>query len=515
MNEQKTNGWGAYQNKKKEIEKLKKQIVVQDLNNYGEIISVDEKNNFKHVSKQINPFRFPNKIKNEEIIKLVVKDEYKLKISEEDLKEVLKEVLNEENLQEEKISDEILKQESENKETENEEILSEETENEEIISEETENEEILSEETENEEILTKSEEIEQDKKDILKEFNKHILKKSKNTEIINNLIKENETKKIELENRISELTKEYETTLSLNNKKINKLQKRNNTIEELINLLKIDNSIILENDKEGEGKEKSKYEKMSDKCSIINIMKNAFNKQQEQGIKIDNVNFENKICNELIDTNCNEIIENNNTNCNDINYNEIIVDDVKYAIVKRIKEHDYLTDYITYKIINNRNNKKNYKKSKYHCIFCWRKLKWSVFKGKWCDFYCSECDEIVINFTSKIIYKNKILMPHQINIRGLTLKIDEEIVLDVKQEGEKIYINDTMHYDYICWRYLKNNYIYILNSSSWRILDDKYTSPFKDKPTIKYNDVLLTVEEEITENGKYYKCLINDIYLIL
>lgn len=301
--------------------------------------------------------------------------------------------------------------------------------------------------------------------------------------------------------------------MSLNNKKINKLQKRNNTIEELINLLKIDNGIVLENDKEGEGKEKSKYEKISDKCFIINIMKNAFNKQQEQGIKIDNVNFENKICNELIDTNCNEIIENNNTNCNDINYNEIIVDDVKYAIVKRIKEHDYLTDYITYKIINNRNNKKNYKKSKYHCMFCWRKLKWSVFKGKWCDFYCSECDEIVINFTSKIIYKNKILMPHQINIRGLTLKIDEEIELDIERKIEIIFINDSK--EYIYWQYVKDNYIYTRKENSRRVFDDKYISPYKDTPIIKYNDVLLTVEEEITENSKYYKCLINDIYLIV
>ena len=77
MNQEKPSGWGAYQNKKKEIEKLKKQIVVQEINSYGDIISLDEKNNFKPVFTNINPFRFPNKIKNEEIIELVIKENEK------------------------------------------------------------------------------------------------------------------------------------------------------------------------------------------------------------------------------------------------------------------------------------------------------------------------------------------------------------------------------------------------------------------------------------------------------
>ena len=35
-----TNGWGAFQNKKKEIETLKKQLIVNDLNSYGEILAI-------------------------------------------------------------------------------------------------------------------------------------------------------------------------------------------------------------------------------------------------------------------------------------------------------------------------------------------------------------------------------------------------------------------------------------------------------------------------------------------
>ena len=43
------NGWGAYQNKKKEIEKLKKQIVIQNENDYGDRITIDKKHNFKNI----------------------------------------------------------------------------------------------------------------------------------------------------------------------------------------------------------------------------------------------------------------------------------------------------------------------------------------------------------------------------------------------------------------------------------------------------------------------------------
>jgi hypothetical protein len=71
MNKPQTNGWGAYQNKKKEIDNLKKQIVIQDVNNYGEVITIDKNDNFKTVCAKANPFRFPNKIKNEEINQII------------------------------------------------------------------------------------------------------------------------------------------------------------------------------------------------------------------------------------------------------------------------------------------------------------------------------------------------------------------------------------------------------------------------------------------------------------
>ena len=62
----KNSGWGAYQNKKKEIEKIKTQLVVQKENNYGERIKVDKNNNFKNIKTPINPFRFPNNVAKED-----------------------------------------------------------------------------------------------------------------------------------------------------------------------------------------------------------------------------------------------------------------------------------------------------------------------------------------------------------------------------------------------------------------------------------------------------------------
>jgi len=60
-------GWGAYQNKKKEIETLKKQLIVQDTNKFGDVITLNKNNIFKNVKTNVNPFRFPNKIKTEEL----------------------------------------------------------------------------------------------------------------------------------------------------------------------------------------------------------------------------------------------------------------------------------------------------------------------------------------------------------------------------------------------------------------------------------------------------------------
>jgi len=252
MNHDKTTGWGAYTNKKKEIEKLKKQIIVQDINNYGEVISLDQKNNFKGISTDINPFRFPNKIKTEDIIELVINDNNKIiENFKEDLKEDLKE------------------------------------------------------EEEAYDILEKT--------DISKEINSYKQKILKNTTIIENLINENKYNKQELDDKINELKKEYDNKLYSNNNKICKLQKYINTIEDMIkikiNLFEIETEFILDNDKDDientykiennenidkiENEDKDEDEIVSnycqivrvpDNCSIINIMKNACSKQQETKI---------------------------------------------------------------------------------------------------------------------------------------------------------------------------------------------------------------------------------------
>ena len=66
MSNENSFGWGAYQNKKKEVETLKKQLIVQDTNSFGEVITLNKYNDFQNVKTKENPFRFPNKIKNDE-----------------------------------------------------------------------------------------------------------------------------------------------------------------------------------------------------------------------------------------------------------------------------------------------------------------------------------------------------------------------------------------------------------------------------------------------------------------
>lgn len=491
MNQEKTTGWGAYQNKKKEIEKLKKQIVVQDLNNYGDVISIDKNNNFKHESKPINPFRFPNKIKNEEIIELVIKDDYKTEISEEVSKEILKE---EDVSEEENNVDEVLKEE----------VLEEQVLEEEVIS---------------------------------KEINNYKLKISKNAIMINNLIKENQNNKKELEDKINELTKEYETKLTSNNNKINKLQKYNNTIEDLIkikiNLLEIEKDIISNNDNskietsiinddiKSDDKDDNddeddetftnncEIEQVPDERSIINIMKNAYNKQQE-------TNTSNFIPDEI----------------KSYNGSVLIIDDVKYTIIKQQRWKSYLT----YKTIN---NKSNYNQTSKKCCYCGRKLRWSVINSKWVDIHCEFCDKIVIDFRSIMTYNNKIFIPdkiiwskqlnfdtrlkndtnhflntqHAFYATSFDFNITEQLSIRIEKKNEEIYLNDTR--EYIYWLYVKDNYIYVRGDYFKNISNNKYISPFKETPTIKYKDVSLEVEKEVTSNYTLYRAKINGIYLII
>jgi hypothetical protein len=85
-------GWGAFQNLRTENQKLKKEIIIQNENNYGERICVDKYNNFKNLTSRVNPFRFPDSIKNE-----VLEKEYFKKEEEEKEKKIEKEVTEEEN----------------------------------------------------------------------------------------------------------------------------------------------------------------------------------------------------------------------------------------------------------------------------------------------------------------------------------------------------------------------------------------------------------------------------------
>jgi hypothetical protein len=79
-------GWGAFQNLRTENQKLKKEIIIQNENNYGERICVDKYNNFKNLTSRVNPFRFPDSIKNE-----VLEKEYFKKEEEEKEKKIEKE----------------------------------------------------------------------------------------------------------------------------------------------------------------------------------------------------------------------------------------------------------------------------------------------------------------------------------------------------------------------------------------------------------------------------------------
>ena len=76
-------GWGAYQNKKKEIETLKKQLIVQDTNKFGDVITLNKNNIFKNVKTNVNPFRFPNKIKTEELQQN--EDQFKQNLAQKDI----------------------------------------------------------------------------------------------------------------------------------------------------------------------------------------------------------------------------------------------------------------------------------------------------------------------------------------------------------------------------------------------------------------------------------------------
>ena len=219
-------GWGAFQNLRKENQNLKKEIIIQNENSYGERISIDKYNNFKNLSSRVNPFRFPDSIKNE-----VLEKEYEKKDEKKDEKnEVL--INNEE-------KKEVLINNDEKKEQENDNI-----------------------EDENE----------------YKVYKKLILKKIKQIDELSN---QNLNYKNEYETKIKILEEEYKLNILNNNTKINKIQTHIDNLEKIIetnidlsnvDLTNDENSVISENilikleEEEGnEGNEVEKQNKTSKK----------------------------------------------------------------------------------------------------------------------------------------------------------------------------------------------------------------------------------------------------------
>lgn len=84
----KSNGWGAFMNQKKEIEVLKQQQIIDNAKQSGIILTVNDKGNFNGAEPIESPFRMPN-------TNTGIKDNEKEKEKEKDLDEVEAQILNE------------------------------------------------------------------------------------------------------------------------------------------------------------------------------------------------------------------------------------------------------------------------------------------------------------------------------------------------------------------------------------------------------------------------------------
>ena len=102
---------------------------------------------------------------------------------------------------------------------------------------------------------------------------------------------------------------------------------------------------------------------------------------------------------------------------------------------------------------------------------------------------------------------------HSYFTTGFDFNIEEELSIRIEKKKEEIYINDRV--EYIYWLYVKGNYIYARGDYFKNISNDKYISPFKEIPTIKYKDIQLDVKKDFTQSFQGYKTKINGLYLIL
>jgi len=110
------------------------------------------------------------------------------------------------------------------------------------------------------------------------------IKINNNILLINDIIKENEKTKEIFENQIKLLTETYEVNLLLNNNKIEKLTKYNETVKNMIDL----KQQLLEMEMEHETPDHI-HSNIADECkpvlnklSILNVMKNVYIKQKEK-----------------------------------------------------------------------------------------------------------------------------------------------------------------------------------------------------------------------------------------
>ena len=470
MNKPVTNGchWGALQNKNTVIDNLKKQLIVQDVNKFGEVMTIDKKYNFKPVYSSVNSFRFNNLIKNEEICEIYKKPDDKILIP----------IPIEDNV---KLT--------------------------------------ITEPQPNVELNTGDKILDFDETDI---YNKKLFN---NTLIINGLIEENHKNKIELEDKIKLLTDTYNNQVVLNNHKIVKLQKYNdalgNMIELKLNLLEIENDITLqdnnvilqskveeeitntiiitntnledndeseEDESDSDNKSNSVVETVPDEFSIINIMKKTYEKQK----------LEEQQKPETIIKNYNNTI--------------ITVDAVNYMFISEpfCGKKKYL--YRAYKLDNGRNNKiRSNVAHKLKCchVNCAARLRWNRLNGER-QYYCQKCDNLIINHNSIIKYNNKIYFSKDIpclnnpSLRNTDInnwEIEENLQVYVQKKTEDITINNEKLLE-ICWFYNGEKYMY---KESY----DTQAIKYKTDPIIIYNDATIVCEIDV----KYYKVKINGIYM--
>jgi hypothetical protein len=479
MNKPQTNGWGAYQNKKTEIDKLKRQLVVQDVNNYGEVMTIDKKYNFKPVYTTVNSFRFSNLIKNEEICEIFKKPDNKIEISIPILEDNVKLTITD-----------------------------------------------ISESQPNVDLNTCDKIPEFDEMDIYK------TKLFNNTLIINGLIEEIQKNKVELEEKIKLLTETYNNQMIFNNNKIVKLQKYNDALQNMmelkLNLLEIENDITLqdiipannsntntntnleeddndksdsnsnseesdseesesEDDSDSDDKSNSVTETVPDEFSIINIMKKTYEKQKLE-----------------------EQQKQTATIIKDYDNTIITVDDVNYMF---IREHWYKHtqyQYRAYKLDNGRNNKiRSNSNNKRKCCHrnCGRHLGWVTINEER-QYSCHDCDKLIINHDSIIKYNNKMYLPKDIScLNDQSLhgsrkwEIDHDLHVYLLKKDERIIINNEISLE-IYWFYNGEKYIY---KESY----GKEATKYKTAPIIIYNDITLVCETDV----KYYKVKINGIYM--